>query len=122
MNTVDKYFLQQGKTIQLYVDCFLQNDIDDVLDYSFNIEVYEKYLFKKSESIRNKILDLMKNKKKYIFIETGETFEINDDLLEYELNFKGDLSKFKRYLKKATVKELVGYEKIFFENNLIIKK
>ena len=122
MNTVDKYFLQQGKTIQLYVDCFLQNDIDDVLDYSFNIEVYERYLFKKSESIRNKILDLMKNKKKYIFIETGETFEINDDLLEYELNFKGDLSKFKRYLKKATVKELVGYEKIFFENNLIIKK
>lgn len=122
MNTVDKYFLQQGKTIQLYVDSFLQNDIDDVLDYSFNIEVYERYLFKKSESIRNKILDLIKNKKKYIFIETAETFEINEDFLEYELNFKGDLSKFKRYLKKATVKELVDYEQIFFKNNLIIKK
>lgn len=122
MNTVDKFFQQQGEIIQLYVESFLQNDIDDVLDYSFNIEVYERYLLKKSESIRNKILELIKNKKNFIFIETGETFEINEDFLEYDLNFKGDLSKFKRYLKKATVKELVNYENIFFEKNLICKK
>lgn len=122
MNTVDKYFLFQGDKIKKIIDSFFLNDTSDILDYAFNIQDIEDYLLNKSNLIRKNILNLIKNRKKYVFAETGEMFEITSDFLEYELKFIGNLTQFQRYLKKASLKELKEFERVFFYGNFIIEK
>lgn len=122
MDTIAVFFKNQGDTIKLYVDAFLSNPISDVLNYAFEIEKIEDYLESRKVIIVDKILELFKNHKKYVFAETDDDFVLGNDFFEFVLDFDGDLLKFKRHLKKASVKQLRTYEIKLFEENLFLEK
>lgn len=122
MKPIDKLFLDQGDYFKTQIDTFLSLGISDVLDFAYDINSVDEYLQQKKQEIRNCILELFKNKKRYKFRETDEDFELTDDFFEYTLLYDGNLAKFKKHLKVASTQQLQRYHIVLFQEDLLLEK
>lgn len=122
MNSIDNFFDKQGEYGRKIIEAFFLHGITDVLNYAYELENIEQYLETEKDRIRNELLIIFKNRKKYVFRDTDEEFRLTDDFFYYTFDFEGDLPKFKRHLEKASAKQLNNYFKIIFEEDLLLEK
>lgn len=121
MNGIERLKMKTGSVhINMYIDAVFQFGIEEVLDYGYTINEVEYYLNKKKINIQNEILDFFRECKKYSWRETGEPIQIDQTFIAEVIGFDGNVTAFKRHLKKATAQELAKYRNVIFEKENFI--